>query len=78
MLGRLQVPLTLLAPQDCDLLLEALCDVYLGSYAVHAHVRGVGWDGHATEATQPAGTEAHTSFDNLLTSQRIQSDARVW
>ena len=53
-LGWLEVPLTLLAPQQCDLLLDAFCDVHLGSYTVDAHVGRVRGDCHSTQATQPA------------------------
>lgn len=52
-LGRLQVALALFAPEQRDLLLEALRDVHLGPDAVHTHVGGVGRDGHSTQAAQP-------------------------
>lgn len=40
-LGWLQVPLALLAPEQRNLLLDAFCDVHLGPYAVDAHVGGI-------------------------------------
>lgn len=56
-LGRLQVALALLAPEQRDLLLDALCDVHLGPDAVHAHIGRVGRDGHSTQAAQPSKPE---------------------
>ena len=53
-LGRLQVALTLLAPEQRYLFLDALCDVHLGPDAVHTHIGGVGRDGHSTQAAQPS------------------------
>ena len=53
-LGWLKISTARLAPENGDLLLNALGDIYLGADAINAHIGGVGSDGNAAQTAQPA------------------------
>lgn len=50
----LQIPITLLAPQNSDLLLYWSSDVHLRPDAVDTHIGGIAHDGSTAETTQSA------------------------